>query len=109
MLQASLEFFDSTAEFFDFLDLWPGRRPGVPREKIAYEFQRARNGAFRFREPRVDGVLSLLVKVERTVQVPGQKLVSGFIGSPDELSQELQRQRDFALAGVFHNDLGEDQ
>lgn len=38
MLQASLELFDATAELFDFLDLRPGRRPGVSREKIAYEF-----------------------------------------------------------------------
>ena len=77
-------------------------------QQVAHVIERGRGGFLRLREPRVNRVLGLLIKVERAVQIPRQEIVSGLIGGSDDLCQKLQGQSNLTLLGVLRDDLGED-
>jgi hypothetical protein len=77
-------------------------------QQVAHVIERGRGGFLRLREPRVNRVLGLLIKVECAVQIPRQEIVSGLIGGSDDLCQKLQGQGNLTLLGGVRDDLGED-
>lgn len=106
--QTRLKFLNAPPEFFHFVGARLGSLRSVSRKKVANELDRIANDPFRIRETSLHGVLGLLVKVDRAVQIPRQEIMSGFVRGPDELRQKLHRQSDFAVARILHDDLGQD-
>lgn len=81
----------------------------MSRKQVPHEFDGAANGGLRFGQSRTKLALHFLVQVERAVQVPRQKLVSGVVRCPNELLKELEGQGNLLLAGMLHDDLSEDE